>query len=437
MLFFILHLILLNKSEVMLMKKEQYDYIESTLRELSLYIRNARIEQEKEEFRKQFFIIRDNTKKTENNVVPLHNKTEDLQLKNYNLGKVGIYEIFTEKEINKMPKEIRKIIINKKRCTIRKHPTCKGYEIRFRKNGYYISASGPTVQLAKENFLKKVKTATPKIYTLDTIPKTFNAFTTYFFENFRKKKVSEQTYCSDLNRYNNYLKTTFKEKLICQIAPIECQKLIDKIKEDGKGKTADEIYSLMSIIFKGAIKHDIIDKNPLDVIYHEKHQRKHGSAFTFEEEQRLRALILASNDQKIKIGLALMLFTGLRPNELKTVKCDKNFIIAINSKRKNKKIEYKKIPIIKALKPFISAGINVSFSDRTLDKMRATIKKEFPNHILYDLRTTFYSRCKEFNVSESARDSFVGHSLGELGNAYTDLSDEYLLREGKKLDKWK
>ena len=64
--------------------------------------------------------------------------------------------------------------------------------------------------------------------------------------------------------------------------------------------------------------------------------------------------------------------------------------------------------------------------------MRDKFNAILPHHILYDLRTTFYTRCKECGAADAARDEFVGHSLGALGNACTDLSDEYLLREGAK-----
>jgi hypothetical protein len=66
--------------------------------------------------------------------------------------------------------------------------------------------------------------------------------------------------------------------------------------------------------------------------------------------------------------------------------------------------------------------------------MRDRFNEILPHHVLYDLRTTFYTRCKECGIADAARDEFVGHSLGALGNAYTDLSDEYLLKEGEKFE---
>ena len=82
------------------------------------------------------------------------------------------------------------------------------------------------------------------------------------------------------------------------------------------------------------------------------------------------------------------------------------------------------------LKPYLEGMKTLKMP--TLKYVRYSYNSILPNHILYDLRTTFYTRCTECGVAEPALKEFVGHSLGALGNAYTDLSDEYLLKEGEK-----
>lgn len=159
--------------------------------------------------------------------------------------------------------------------------------------------------------------------------------------------------------------------------------------------------------------------------------RESGKALTKDEEKHLLTHLTES---EFRIAVAIALYTGLRPNELASIKIDGNFIIAINSKRKNGKIEYKRIPIIDALRPYISDGIPVL---PTPQLIRRRISSILPNHKLYDLRTTFYTRCDEYGVAAPARDEFVGHSSGVLTNTYRDLSDEYLLKEGAKLNEWK
>ena len=360
-------------------------------------------------------------------------KLNDISTTQDNQTKRGIVE-FTEKELNTMPKKLKRLLlIDKKRCRLRTHPSGKNsitYEIRYRRDGYDISASGKTIELAKANFLAKFKAADiEEDNKACSVPTTFDAFSVYYFKTFRVEKVTAATMETDQRRYNKYLKPFFKQTLIKKITPSECKKLLDGVKEQGKGKTADELHSLLNIIFKSAIAHGIIERNPLDIVLHVQHQRKNGKALTRAEETALKSALKGS---QYLTAFMVLLYTGLRPNELLTAKIQDNFIVAQNSKRKNKKVEFKKIPIIKALKPFLSAPLNVP----TLDTMRKYFNKILPNHILYDLRTTFYTRCDELNVSTAARDYFVGHSNGALTNAYRNLSDDYLISESKKLDKW-
>lgn len=341
---------------------------------------------------------------------------------------------FTDKEIEQMPKKIQNLILlNKKRCRLRRKRSGRNsftYEIRYRRDGYDVSASGVTLELAKERMIEKLKNAKKKD-DVTSVPSTFGSFARYYFENFRLERVVETTYKKDNLRLKNYLIPYFKETPIKKIMPADCKALYKEIQAQGKGKTASEVYSLMSIIFKGAILHGIIERSPLDLVVYTPYVSKSGTALTKEEERYMFQNI--EHDALLSQAFAVALYTGLRPNELPTARIEGAFIVAKNSKRKSGKIEFKKIPIISKLAPYVKNGLSTF---PPVKRLQLTFHSIFPNHKFYDLRTTFYTRCDEYGVSEPARDEFVGHSAGKLTDTYRDLSDSYLLAEGKKLNSW-
>ena len=104
--------------------------------------------------------------------------------------------------------------------------------------------------------------------------------------------------------------------------------------------------------------------------------------------------------------------------------------MANNSKRKNGKVELKKIPITTMLAPYVKEGDSLSFY--RLEQIRHKFNGILPNHKLHDLRTTFYTRCMECGVAKAAIKKYVGHTLGGLADTYADLDDEFLLAEGRK-----
>ena len=352
--------------------------------------------------------------------------------------KEGIVE-FTEKEIKQIPQHFRRLlIVNRKRCYMRRRSCGNGYtyEIRFRCDGYNISASGKTVELARENMLRKLRETKPsKEKVKNGIPIVFEDFTLYYFERFRRPKVAQLTYEIDTQRLKKYILPAFGKKTFRQITPTDCENLVKTLSDAGKGKTAAEVYSLLSIIFKGAIAHNLIERNPIDIVPRVTYETKHGKALSSEE---IETLFARTRGTDFEVVFALALYTGLRPNELKTATVERKMIIAVNSKQHKKETVYKRIPICKRLDAYLKTigGNFTTFPFRNEKYYSMKFPTFCPGHKLYDLRTTFYSKCKELGVAEPALKAYMGHSNGKIGNSYTDLSDRYLLKEGEKLDEW-
>ena len=178
------------------------------------------------------------------------------------------------------------------------------YEIRYRRNGYNIAVSSNNLNIAKQKFINVLHTAEskkPEMHDVlyirkrttsnsdnTSIPATLDGFSNYFFENFYKRKVKEGTHRIALNQYKNHILPHFGNLKLNQITPKKCQELLDKLYAEGKGKTADDVHSLLNMIFKAAVKHCVMQNNPIDMVFHQKHEREHGSALTKEEEKQLQ-----------------------------------------------------------------------------------------------------------------------------------------------------
>lgn len=330
----------------------------------------------------------------------------------------------TPKEISQMVTYIKGISIN---STPRKDGRYQGYIEEKGEKKYVYGKTKDEVALKIKNLLKNGLPQKKERNIKNGVPTTFNAFAMYYFENFRKKKVVANTFKADLCRYNKHIKPVFNEMPIKSIIPLQVQKLVDSLTNDGKGKTCDEIISLLNNIFKMAIKHSLITHNPVDVIFHEPHERETGTPLTIEE---IKAIINEYKGTKYLDCIMTYLYTGLRPSELQTARIDGQFIIAENQKQKDKKlnkIHYKKIPIVKELLPYLKNGIVACPQPYLIIKI-----KKVANHTIKDLRTTFYSQCEKCNINIYALKKMVGHSLGKLGNAYTGFNDEFLIEEMKK-----
>ena len=337
---------------------------------------------------------------------------------------------FNQKEINQMPQSfkkefkiqgctahIRKRVDNRYKCS---------YEIRYRRNGYNVSASGKSIEEAKANFIEKLKRASnDDMYS--AVPTTFHKFALYWLENFHKRKVCDETYTYTVRVFNQHIKPQVRDIELRKVTPAMVQHVVDRLAE--KPRTAEGVFSIFTQIFKCALNHGLVRINPAAIICYTPHERTHGTAFTKDEE---RKLIEAFVGTPYFTHYALMLYAGLRPGEIATAQIGDTFITAKNSKRKHGKVEFKKIPRTPVFDRVAAKVTDMQqFSAKTLNKH---FKKVFPTHKLYDLRTTFQTRCTECGISDTVIGLFMGNSIGKLKETYTDLSDEYLINEGKKLD---
>ena len=74
---------------------------------------------------------------------------------------------------------------------------------------------------------------------------------------------------------------------LSSITANKCQKLIDRLVDEDKARTSENVATMLNMLFTAAVKHSVLQHNPMDMVFHSKHEREHGKALSKYEERKL------------------------------------------------------------------------------------------------------------------------------------------------------
>ena len=181
-------------------------------------------------------------------------------------------------------------------------------------NHQKINVSSNNLEEAKQKFIRRLQEVESGVASPKTngIPSTFDKFAGYFFEKFYKRKVCTTTYRVAMSNYKNHVLPHFGDMPLSLITADKCQELLDRLIEEDKVRTEENVFTMLNMIFKAAVKHSVMKHNPIDMVFHTKHEREHGKALTKDEERKLLNETAGTPYQKM---FAIGLYTSLSQNE--------------------------------------------------------------------------------------------------------------------------
>ena len=178
----------------------------------------------------------------------------------------------------------------------------------------------------------------------------------------------------------------------------------------------------------------IITHNPVALIKFKRAERQTRDALPKDEIIAFLERIKQPKYDEIRQAMYLLYFFGLRPCEVDNdVHKEGNFLIARNRKRKNGKIEYKKIPIPTQAQGLIDWNKPLTFQTQSKYAQDELIKDLLNGKTGYYLRHTFSTVCQQY-VRPDIVDIWMGDSPQRLvGKVYTHFPDEFMLEQMQKV----
>ncbi len=363
---------------------------------------------------------------------------------------------FTNKEILRMPMKYRNIFAANDMIVHYRHRKDGVYEARFHRQGIDVEVSSKDLKNLKEKFIEKLnqKEREPISFNIREAVRESTAFpvkTKLFAEyvaewlSVKYATIKPSTYKEYVHLLEHDILPEFGKRNAYEIERGELQKFLLGYAERGGFRTAHKLWLVLRCIFD-AVAEDCGKPSPMKKVVVPNYEAKKGSALTYDEEKTLVNSCIENFGKDTASALLVLLYTGLRRSELKTIEViDGEWLACETSKERMGKNTVKRLipftPMMKRVLPYIDF---VKAKNVNLSSLNSAMKRIFPNHHLHELRYTFITRCKEAGVHGEVVLLWDGHEedrtlhSSKVDRGYTDFSKEFQLKEALKVDylKW-
>lgn len=142
-----------------------------------------------------------------------------------------------------------------------------------------------------------------------------------------KKDASRKLAPNTLEMYtyllNGRMIAAFSHLKMESIKASYIEKYLNNLEEEGlSSSTIRKHYNLLSNIFKLAIKHDLINKNPMEMVDKPTVRHKAGQVYDSSELRELFVLLNKEENKQIALMVKMALKTGMRKGELLALQWD-------------------------------------------------------------------------------------------------------------------
>lgn len=304
---------------------------------------------------------------------------------------------------------------------------------------------------------------------------TVDAWFHYWIENIKGDSIRPNTIRNYKERYQHNIKNCIGGMLLCDVKPMHCQNVLNRMKKDYKSSTIYQTRIALYCMFSDAVENEVIYKNPVTkaVKYDIGKEPKKMKALTLDEQ---KAFLEQAKGTSNYNQFAFLLQTGLRTGEMIGLKWsdidfDKRVLHISRSMeyrhstgewrvgKPKSKSGFRDVPLTEEAIEILQNQkekiqnlpvINPDFAeyvflcrkgeptknsayDTSLFKLcdKAGIRR-FSMHIL---RHTMATRCIEGGMRPKTLQIILGHSnVGITMNLYVDVTEEEKAKEVERIE---